>query len=707
MFWAEDGFARMLEEVGAGVFLLDPAGRFVRVNTALCSRLRYAAEELKGVYAETLLHGDDAAEAGEMAAALVRGEKDRFRRQIRYIRKDGSIFWGDVLISPVRNVDGACRLLMGIVIDISRQKAAEADLKYSEDRYRRVFEKSGAASIIIEEDMTISMSNEEFEKLAGYDKGQIEHRMKWSDFIVAEDRERMKDYHRRRRLAAADVPNEYECRVVNRQGDIRDIYIKVGLLPDGRRSIASFMDITAIKQTERDLAESKAKLSAIIEAAQGYIYTCDRAYRIAFMNKAMAEKLGRDATGEFCYRALHGLLSPCPWCPAETVFEGLADRREFESPRDRRWYETIHSPIFGDNGAVEKIEALVIDITERKQAEQALEEQASYFRDENIRLKSAMKERYRFGDIIGKTPAMQQVYERILNAAATDANVIVYGESGTGKELVARAIHDAGDRSDAGFVAVNCGAIPESLLESEFFGYRKGAFTGADRDKHGFLDLADGGTLFLDELGEIGLNMQVKLLRVLEGRGYIPVGGREVRHPDIRIIAATNRDPEDLLRRGVMREDFYYRIHVLPIFLPPLRQRKADLPLLLEHFLAACSPADKPPPITGHILDAVHAYEWPGNVRELQNTVYRYVTLGRFEIMGKARKSAGPEKAGPPVPGPGEGGDLKTAVADFEKRLVLEALERARWHREAAAGALGINRRTLFKKIKQYGLDRS
>ena len=306
------------------------------------------------------------------------------------------------------------------------------------------------------------------------------------------------------------------------------------------------------------------------------------------------------------------------------------------------------SPMRDDAGNVTRLEAFVIDITERKQAEKMLKEQEVYLRRENVRLKSSIRDRFRFGNIIGKSRSMQQVYERILNAAATDANVIIYGESGTGKELVAQAVHNMGNRRDGAFVTVNCGAIPENLLESEFFGYTKGAFTGAEKNKHGYLDLADGGTLFLDELGEIGLTIQVKLLRVIEGMGYRPVGSDQMHHPDIRIIAATNRDLAQLVRAGRMREDFYYRIHVIPVHLPPLRERKEDIPLLIDHFFQQYGDRRNLPPVTGEMLDVAMAYEWPGNVRELQNVVHRYVTLKQFDVSGvDLEKEVAKSRVGP------------------------------------------------------------
>ncbi len=274
------------------------------------------------------------------------------------------------------------------------------------------------------------------------------------------------------------------------------------------------------------------------------------------------------------------------------------------------------------------------DITESRQREQVLSEEREYFRNENIKLNASLKDRYRLGGIIGKSPAMQKIYELILNASAIEENVIIYGESGTGKELVAGAIHALSDRKKGSLVPVNCGAIPENLLESEFFGYKKGAFTGATIDKHGFLDLADGGSLFLDELGEIGLNMQVKLLRALDGSGYTPLGANEVKKPDVRIIAATNRDIKERVKKGLMREDFFYRIHIIPIHLPPLRERKEDIPLLIEHFLKKFGDDKTRPPVTGKVMEALYNYDWPGNVRELQNTLYRYITLNRLDFIG-------------------------------------------------------------------------
>ena len=298
---------------------------------------------------------------------------------------------------------------------------------------------------------------------------------------------------------------------------------------------------------------------------------------------------------------------------------------------------------------------------------------------------------------------MQEVYELILNAAGSEANVLILGESGTGKELVARAIHEMSNRAEKAFVPVNCGAIPETLVESEFFGHRKGAFTGAHIDKNGYLHTASGGTLFLDEVGELNLNIQVKLLRALEIGEYTPVGDTFVRKSDLRIISATNRDFQGLVGQGFIREDFYYRISVIPVVLPPLRDKKEDIPLLVEHFLRLYGREGNGRNIPGKISEILYHYDWPGNVRELQSVVQRYLAVGNFDFLAMTGKTDRSDKHietdfGKKVT------DLRQARESFEKRVILAALNQNYWHRGKAAAALNIDPKTLYTKMKKIGL---
>lgn len=592
--------------------------------------------------------------------------------------------------------------------EIRRLEHELAAARHQEEQYRKAFDLSGAPSTIIAADMTLVMVNREFASLTGYSRHEIEGKMKWTAFVVEEDVERMKGYHVRRRLQHPGIPEEYECQVRDRRGNIKDILVKVGMI-DSALSSASFMEITSRKRTERKLRMSEARLSAMIEATACYMYTITDDYRIDFMNRALIAFVGSDARNKVCHKVLYNLDVPCGWCPIDSVKRGENVSREIRNPANGRWYHAIFSPIAAESGSVSSGQVMVIDITERKRKERDLKKAEKRLRKENQLLKSGISERFKFGELIGKSRPMREIYEQIVRAASVDANVIVYGESGTGKELTAKTIHTLSDRKDKPFVVVNCGAIPENLLESEFFGYRKGAFSGAAADRQGYMDLADGGTLFLDEIGEIGLNLQVKLLRVLEGGGYTPVGGNQLKHPDIRIIAATNRDLVKMVREGEVRLDFFYRLHIIPLHLPPLRERKEDLLLLAEHFLSTDKERDRVPPLTGEIIEKIHQYSWPGNVRELRNALHRYVTLKQFDILDPSLFVARSDKlfldeSDVEKPFESENDNLRSAIEAFEKQHIASVLARHRWHRHQAAGALGIDRKTLFRKIRRHGI---
>jgi PAS domain S-box-containing protein len=462
-----------------------------------------------------------------------------------------------------------------------------------------------------------------------------------------------------------------------------------------------------------NLRKAEEKYRSIFENAVEGIYQTTQEGRFVSANPAMARILGYDSVDELMRSITE--IGKQLYVSRKARNEFIAQVREkrkvsgfevqyYHKDGSKIWASLHARAVYNENGTLNLIEGIFSDITEQKRQTMILREREETLRKENLTLKSQIKDRYRFHNIIGKSPRMQEVYELILKASTADVNVIIYGESGTGKELVARAIHRMSDRKDAPFVPVNCSAIPENLLESEFFGYRKGAFTGAIMDKMGHFDLAERGTLFLDELGEIDQNTQVKLLRVLEGGGFTPVGGRKVRKPNVRIIAATNKNLQERVKKGQMREDFFYRIHIIPIHLPPLRDRKEDIPLLIEHFMKLYSENDSPALISGNILEAFQNHEWPGNIRELQNTLHRYITLNTLDIF-KEPMPAPPQSADDSEAISFQGDDVyKIAMADFERRLFKTALEKNRWHRERAAQSLGIPRRTFFRKLGKMGL---
>ena len=315
--------------------------------------------------------------------------------------------------------------------------------------------------------------------------------------------------------------------------------------------------------------------------------------------------------------------------------------------------------------------------------------------------------------IIGQSEAMQRIFGVMQRVSASDSTVLINGETGTGKGLAARAIHQQSARGEAAFVAINCGAIPENLLESELFGHVRGAFTGATANKVGKFDQAHGGTIFLDEIGDMSADLQVKILRVLEEGEFEPVGGNRTVRVDVRIIAATHRDLEARVGEGLFREDLYYRLYVIPLVLPPLRERGGDVALLAGHFLEEFN-ARSGGAITGfsdEALAALGRYGWPGNIRELRNLIERLVVLKQsgtvalddLPIKLREHTATAPAHAG--IALSDEGINLNSAVTEFEKALILQSLEKTKWVKNKAAKLLRLNRTTLVEKIKRYQLE--
>jgi two-component system, NtrC family, response regulator PilR len=347
--------------------------------------------------------------------------------------------------------------------------------------------------------------------------------------------------------------------------------------------------------------------------------------------------------------------------------------------------------------------------------------EAVRLRQENVLLKRALHSRHQFSNIIGRSQAMQTVFSTIQLVANTNSTVLVDGESGTGKELVARAVHFNSLRRDRPFVAVNCGAVPETLLESELFGHVRGAFTGADTNKKGLLEVADGGTIFLDEIGEMTPPMQVKLLRVLQDRRFRRLGGTEEVQADVRVITATNQDLAKLVNEGRFREDLYYRIHVLNIHLPPLRDRVEDIPLLAEHFLEHFAAQMGKPvrTISGDAMQLLERQAWRGNVRELQNAIERAVALEQTEAIlpetlpAEIRRGSGAVRPQPEdkpasdtqaLPALEEGFDLEARGEEFYRHYMALALERAGGVQVKAAEMLGMSFRSFRYYAKKFNL---
>ena len=344
----------------------------------------------------------------------------------------------------------------------------------------------------------------------------------------------------------------------------------------------------------------------------------------------------------------------------------------------------------------------VLKHRELRQSRDRLDEENQYLRDE-------IGVRFNFGEMVGRSRPMKVVYEMVEKVAETDSAVLVYGESGTGKELVARAIHRRSARREGPFVKVNCGSLPRELVQSELFGHEKGAFTGAIRQKKGKFELAEGGTIFLDEIGDLPLEAQVNILRVLQTKEYDRVGGEETIQADVRVIAATHRVLREMVAEGAFREDLFYRLEVIPIRLVPLRDRKADIPDLVEHFLhKKCEEMNRPlKRLTDRAMAAMASYTWPGNVRELENVVERTLVLADGNVVDvndlpldveASRAEVSAEELGDSaIP-------LTRRLEDLERQLIEQALEQAGGVKTKAAEMLGIKTSAFYYKLDKYGL---
>jgi PAS domain S-box-containing protein len=432
---------------------------------------------------------------------------------------------------------------------------------------------------------------------------------------------------------------------------------------------------------------------AILESISDGVFTVDLEWRITSFNRAAEEITGisrGEAIGRRCSEVFRSSM-----CEAECALRKTLETRK---------------PIVGKSGYIIDAEGRRIPISVStavlRNSEDCIIGGAETFRDmsEVEALRRELEGRFRVGDLVSRSSVMQKLFEVLPAIAASPSTVLILGETGTGKELLARTIHSLSPRHKGPFVAVNCGALPDTLLESELFGYKAGAFTGATKDKPGRFAMAKGGTLFLDEIGEVSPALQVRLLRVLQDRAYEPLGATRSETADVRIIVATNRDLAEQTRRGAFREDLYYRVNVVRVELPPLRRRKEDIPLLVEQFIGRFNRLQQKElqGVTAEALSLLMAHDWPGNIRELENVIERSFILcceGLIGI-GQLPEELTAIRAGEQAVVTG----IKNIRNLLDTQSIRSALERNGNNRLAAARELGIHKSTLFRKMKKLGI---
>ena len=461
-------------------------------------------------------------------------------------------------------------------------------------------------------------------------------------------------------------------------------------------AVLSFRNILELHTLASELVKEKNRLLAILESIGDGVFTVDTNWKITSFNRAAERITGfskEEAIGKPCHAIFRSnvCMGKCP----------LRQTVETHKPISNFEMEILSK--MGKKVPISVSTALLID------EEGEIAGGVEVFRDLSPikHLSEELKERYSFGNIIGKNPKMQEIYDLLKTVSETSSTVLIQGETGTGKELVARAIHYNSTRHDKPFIKVSCAALPETLLESELFGYMKGAFTDAVKDKPGRFELANKGTIFLDEVGEIPKSVQAKLLRVLEEQEFERLGGTKTIKVDVRIIAATNKDLREAIKGNEFREDLYYRLNVVSIHLPPLRERSDDIPLLVNHFIEKFNQKTGKHivSVSPDAMDILIDYDWPGNVRQLENAIEHAFVHCQGKIIQPQHL---PDEIVP------QGKEIvKNALAaknpldELEKQIILETLRRNNWDTRKVAHALQISRTTLWRKLKKYGIQRS
>lgn len=708
----ENQFWDLLCSSNDAVIIADPETcRISKANPSACSLFNREENTLTGSDLRNLLDGPSPCSGKDLALKFKKTEKGAHQLfEWKLTDKTGRVIWLEITLQRIffnggNNILTICR-------GITYFKSIESELQYKKNIYQGLFENTGTGTAIITSENKIIRANSIFEKITGFSKKEIEGKMTPADFVCKDDISTVNNY-RNACSAGGNVPECYYFRLIDKKGRLKYIRATGSRIPGTDKRVVSLTDISSIMTFEKDLTESRKKLSELVKTSSGvfYRYLIDENMTIQFVSSGVLELTGISSEKLKRVSDYTGLIHPDD---RQLVFQTISDAIEKRVSFDvdyriitasgvEKWVKDRSVAIIGNRGEATVIEGIVADNTEARETGRFLEENETIFSELHESLKTPRTRHFKFCNIVGNSDPMKKVYELILKAAVSDACVTIYGESGTGKELVAKAIHEMSPRHQKRFIAVNCGAIPENLLESEFFGYSKGAFTGAYRNKPGFFDLADKGTLFLDEIGNISLHNQTKLLRAIETGEYIPVGSTEVKKSDIRIISATNSNLMESMKKGLIRSDFFFRIHVIPIQLTPLRKRKDDIPILVSHFLNEWGIDDARQYISPEILQALQGYEWPGNVRELQNVLHRFIALNRLELSALPIPSPA-ENEMAPQPLSTNGSNLRELVNDFEKTLILQTLQKNRWNREKTALELGLPRRTFFSKMKKHDI---
>jgi formate hydrogenlyase transcriptional activator len=637
--------------------------------------------------------------------------------EARFRRHDGVFRWFLIRAEPLRDETGKIVSWYGISTDIEERRQAEQKLRQvleeirgSEANLRRTIDTIPALVSGFLPDGSNEFMNQRWHDYTGLSPEDSQHGG-WQQPVHADDLPPLMERFRQAR--ATGEPGDIETRLRRRDGVFRWFVVRAEPLRDDAGKVvkwyATSTDIEDRKQAEEKLRQDERELRQITDAIAQTIVVNDVDGTPIYANKAVLDYTGLtidDVTRpDFQSRIVHPedferlrhirLAAFLRGLPFEFELRVLSKNGQY------RWFLNHYNPFRDEQGRVTRWYTTGTDIEDRKRAEDRT-------KNENVALREEIDHASMFEEIVGSSDAIRQVLEQVTKVAPTDSTVLISGETGTGKELIARAIHKRSNRAARAFIRVNCGAIASSLIASELFGHEKGAFTGAFQRRIGHFEAADGGTIFLDEIGDLPVEMQSALLRVLQEEEFQRVGSSQSVSIDVRVLAATNSDLRSAVAAGRFREDLFYRLNVFPICLPPLRERPEDIPLLVEYLVTryAQKAGKKFRDITSKTLQLFQTYRWPGNIRELQNVIERAIVLCDGDTFSIDDRWLGQESSlasGPVAP-------LLTTLEDRERQMIEEALAQSRGRISGPTGAavrLGIPRQTLDRKIMSLGIDKN
>jgi formate hydrogenlyase transcriptional activator len=764
---SEERWRSVYENSAIGVALTDLNGRFLAVNRAYAKMLGYSEEELRRLTFMEITKEDYRDANWELVSELLAGKRQQFQVEKQYRRKDGTMLWVSNNVSLVPGTESMPQFIMALSEDITERKQAEEALLKSEDELRTIIETIPTFVVSALPDGSVDFLSQSLLEYTGFSREQLLG-WGWRDFVHPEDAERAEN--KWRVALAGGEPLEVEVRRRRADGKYRWYLVRQVPLRDDKGSVVKWYgtlhDIEDRVQAEAALRKTEEKNRMLLQinnaiitnlTQQALLHSISEALRPIFPFDRCAITLYQPERDSFRFLAVEGeLLSDyfktgLEFSRDETcgtwVFEHLRPlvRRDLEKEQQylnerRLSAEGIRSlcvvPLalqgkcigllsvvsrqrdrYSDEDAVflQEVANQIALAVQNMQSYQEIATLKARLEKENVYLREELRAEHNFEEIVGSSPALLKALHAVEQVAPTDSTVLIYGETGTGKELVARAIHNRSTRNGRALVSVNCSAISAGLVESELFGHMKGAFTGALERRIGRFELANSGTIFLDEIGELSLETQAKLLRVLQEHEFEPVGSSHTSRVDVRVIAATNRNLLEAVQAGRFRSDLFYRLNVFPIELPPLRERRSDIPQLVAFCVAQFSKRlrKKVDGVSRESMENLVSYPWPGNIRELQNVIERAIIVSAEPTIRLDRDLMPVVAAAKGIEAPEDlQAGLKPLLTldEAERDHILAALQHASGVVEGPKGAariLSIHPNTLRHRMEKLGIKGS